>query len=134
MQSGDLDYALADVVISYLMHSRKKVNPTIINRDVCVLIYIMDVDADGFRPILRINVVERSFEGMINSSEPSSPRPTVDDDFSNYENDGDHPINTEDDSMHMEDISSDSQDDKEDHGTGSQSRYFFTDETNFYLN
>ncbi|PHT87213.1 hypothetical protein T459_09319 [Capsicum annuum] len=59
MQSGDLDCAPSDMVISYVMHSREKVNPTIINSDVCVLTYIMDADADGFRPILRINVVER---------------------------------------------------------------------------
>ncbi|KAF3642839.1 hypothetical protein FXO38_20893 [Capsicum annuum] len=84
MQSGDLDYAPSDVVISYLMHSRKKVNPTIINSDVRVLMYIMDADADGFRPILRINVVERSFEGPLNSSPPLPRRPTVDDDLNDY--------------------------------------------------
>ncbi|PHT84806.1 hypothetical protein T459_13249 [Capsicum annuum] len=74
MQSGDLDCAPSDVVISYVMHSREKVNPTIINSDVRVLTYIMDADADRFRPILRINVVERSFEGPLNSSAPPSRR------------------------------------------------------------
>ncbi|PHT49738.1 hypothetical protein CQW23_09485 [Capsicum baccatum] len=59
MQSGDLNCASSDVVISYVMHSRKKVDPMIINSGVRVLTYIMDADADGFRPILRINVVER---------------------------------------------------------------------------
>ncbi|PHT32994.1 hypothetical protein CQW23_29331 [Capsicum baccatum] len=59
MQSRDLDCAPSNVVISYVMHSREKVNPTIINSDVRVLTYIMNADADGFRPILRINVVER---------------------------------------------------------------------------
>ncbi|PHU02149.1 hypothetical protein BC332_27400 [Capsicum chinense] len=103
MQSGDLDCVPDDVVISYLMNSRKKVNPTIINSNVCVLMYMMDVDTDGFRPILRINIAERSFEGLVNSLEPPPLRPTVDDDFSDYENDGNHPINTEDDSMLMED-------------------------------
>ncbi|PHU25690.1 hypothetical protein BC332_04022 [Capsicum chinense] len=83
MQSGDLDCALSDVVISYVMHSRKKVNPTITNSDVCVLTYIMNADADGFRPILRINVVERSFEGPLNSSAPPPWRPTVGDDLIN---------------------------------------------------
>ncbi|KAM3340189.1 hypothetical protein P3S68_030059 [Capsicum galapagoense] len=48
MQSGDLDCTLSDVVISYLMHSREKVNPMIINSDVRMLAYIMDADADGF--------------------------------------------------------------------------------------
>ncbi|KAF3670807.1 hypothetical protein FXO38_06901 [Capsicum annuum] len=93
IQSGDLDCAPSDVVISYLMHSREKVNPTIINSDVRVLTYIMDADADDFRPILRINMVERSFEGLLNSS-PLLPRhPAVDDDLNDYENDDDHPIN-----------------------------------------
>ncbi|PHT31248.1 hypothetical protein CQW23_27585 [Capsicum baccatum] len=75
MQSGDLDCASSNVVISYLMHSRKKVNPTIINNDACVSLYMMDVDLDGFRPILRINIVNRSFEGSMNSSPLSRPEP-----------------------------------------------------------
>ncbi|KAF3615488.1 hypothetical protein FXO38_35083 [Capsicum annuum] len=80
-------------------------------------------------------LVERSFEGPVNSSEPPPPPPcpAVDDDFNDYENDGDDPINTENDCMHMEDVSSDSQDDDEDHGMGSQPVYFFTDGTNFYI-
>lgn len=136
MQSKNLDYTQRDVVISYLMHSREKVNPTIINSDVRVLTYIMDTDADGFRPILRINVVERSFEGPLNSPVPPPRCPTfdddlIDDDLNDYENGGNHPINMEDDSMHMEDFSSDSQDDEEDRGTASQPGHFFSDETNF---
>ncbi|KAM3341260.1 hypothetical protein P3S68_028895 [Capsicum galapagoense] len=119
MQSGDLDCASSDVVISYVMHSREKVNPTIINCDVRVLTYIMDADVDGFRPILRINVVERSFEGPLNSSAPPPRRPAVDDDLvdddlNDYENDVDDTINMEDYSMHMEDFSSDWQNDEED--------------------
>ncbi|KAF3631721.1 hypothetical protein FXO38_26536 [Capsicum annuum] len=98
MQSGDLDCAPSDVVISYVMHSREKVNPTIINSDVHVLTYIMKADADGFRPILRINVVERSFERPLNTSAPPSRCPTVDDDLidgnlNDYENDVDDIIN-----------------------------------------
>ncbi|PHU09299.1 hypothetical protein BC332_21159 [Capsicum chinense] len=64
MQSDNLDYVPGDMVISYLMNLREKVNPTIINSD------------------------------------------AVDDDFSDYENDDDQPINTEDDPMHMEEVSS----------------------------
>ncbi|PHU23674.1 hypothetical protein BC332_08781 [Capsicum chinense] len=41
------------------MNSREKVNPTIIISDVRVLMYRIDVDADGFRLILRINVAKR---------------------------------------------------------------------------
>ncbi|KAM3362158.1 hypothetical protein P3S68_017012 [Capsicum galapagoense] len=131
MQSGDLDCAPSDVVISYVMHSRKKVNPTIINSDVRVLTYIMDADADGFRPILRINMVETSFEGSLNSSAPPPRCPAVDDDLNDYENNVDNTINMEDYSMHMVDFSSDSQDDEEDRETESQAGHSLTDGTNF---
>ncbi|KAF3661607.1 hypothetical protein FXO38_05536 [Capsicum annuum] len=132
MQSGYLDCASSNVVISYLMHWREKVNPTIINNDACVSLYMMDVDADDFRPILRINVVDRSFEGPMNSS-PSPPRcPTVDDDLNNYESDGIYPMNIEDDCVHMKDVSSDSQDAEDDCGIGFQPVYSFFDGTNFY--
>ncbi|PHT53090.1 hypothetical protein CQW23_07552 [Capsicum baccatum] len=95
VQSGDLDCAPSDVVISYVIHSREKVNPMIINSDVRVLTYIMDANANGFRPILRINVVKRSFEGPLNSSAPPPQRPTVNDDLNDYENDVDDTINIE---------------------------------------
>ncbi|PHT75600.1 hypothetical protein T459_19122 [Capsicum annuum] len=136
MQSGDLNYAPSDVVISYIMHLREKVNPTIINSDVCVLTYIMDSDADDFRPILRINRVEMSFEGPLNSPAPLPRSPIVDDDLINndlndYENDVDDTINMEDYSIHMEDFSSDLQDDEEDRETESQAGHFFTNGTNF---
>ncbi|KAM3217630.1 hypothetical protein P3L10_027073 [Capsicum annuum] len=124
------------MVISYVMHSSEKVNPTIINSDVRVLTYIMDADAYGFRPILRINMVERSFEGSLNSSAPPPCRPTVDDDLidddlNDYENDVDDTINMKDYSIHMEDFSSDSQYDEEDRETESQAGHSFTDGTNF---
>ncbi|PHT69714.1 hypothetical protein T459_24818 [Capsicum annuum] len=61
------------------------------------------------------------------------PCQAVDDNFMNYENDGDHPINTEDNSMCMKDISLDSQDDEEDHGKGSQPGHSFTDRANFHI-
>ncbi|XP_047261908.1 MDIS1-interacting receptor like kinase 2-like [Capsicum annuum] len=56
----------------------------------------------------------------------------IDNDLNDYKNDGNHPINMEDDSMHMEDFSSNSQDDAEDCGTESQPGHSFTDGTNFY--
>ncbi|KAF3635179.1 hypothetical protein FXO38_24743 [Capsicum annuum] len=59
-------------------------------------------------------------------------RPIVDDDLNDYENDDDHLINMEDDSMHTKYISSDLQDAEEDCGTESQPRNSFTDEINFY--
>ncbi|PHT64966.1 hypothetical protein T459_29391 [Capsicum annuum] len=114
------------------MHSREKVNPTIINNDARVSLYIIDIDADGFRLILRINVVDRSFEGPMNSS-PFLPRcRTIDNDLNDYESDGDHSMNMEDDCVHMEDVSSNSQDAEEDCRTGSQPVHSFSDGTNFY--
>ncbi|PHU12465.1 hypothetical protein BC332_19395 [Capsicum chinense] len=86
---------------------------------------------DGFRPILRINMDERSFEGPLNSSAPPPRRLAVDDDFNDYKNDIDDTINMEDYSMHMEDFSPDSQDDEEDREMESQSGHSFTDRTNF---
>ncbi|KAM3397260.1 hypothetical protein P3S68_000772 [Capsicum galapagoense] len=133
MQSGNLDYAPSDVVISYLINLREEVNPTIINNDVRVLMYMMDIDTDCFTPLLRINITERFVEGLVNSSEPPPPRRVVDDDFSDYENDDDQPINTKDNPIHMEEVLSDSQDDKENHGMGSQPGYSFNNGANFYL-
>ncbi|PHT92985.1 hypothetical protein T459_00867 [Capsicum annuum] len=131
-QSGDLDCASSNIVISYLMHSREKVSPTIINNDARVALYMMDVDADKFRPILRINVVDGSFEGPMNSS-PSPPRcRTVNNDLNDYESDEYHPMNMEDDCVHMEDVASDSQDAEGDYRTGSQPVHSFSDGTNFY--
>ncbi|KAM3342535.1 MDIS1-interacting receptor like kinase 2-like [Capsicum galapagoense] len=62
----------------------------------------------------------------------SSDDDLIDNDLNDYKNDGNHPINMEDDSMHMEDFSSNSQDDAEDCGTESQPGHSFTDGTNFY--
>ncbi|PHU07351.1 hypothetical protein BC332_23840 [Capsicum chinense] len=78
MQNGDLYYAPSDVVISYLMHSREKVNPTIINSDVRVLMYIMDADADGFRSILRMESYKFdgdnvTLDGSLDADSSSTP-------------------------------------------------------------
>ncbi|PHU00745.1 hypothetical protein BC332_30532 [Capsicum chinense] len=94
MQSGDLDCAPSDVVISYVIYSREKVNPTIINSD----------DRNSSTLLLRHPTVDDDL---------------IDDDLNNYENDVDDIINIEDYSMHMEDFSSDSQDDEEDRETES---------------
>ncbi|PHT36282.1 hypothetical protein CQW23_23982 [Capsicum baccatum] len=102
VECGDLDYAPSDVVISYLTHWREKVHPTIINSDKHVSLYMIDVDVNGFRPILRINVVERPFEKPLNSSPPLPQCPVVDDDLNDYENHDDYPIKMKDNSMDME--------------------------------
>ncbi|KAF3639788.1 hypothetical protein FXO38_22465 [Capsicum annuum] len=93
IKSEDLDYELSDVVISYLMSSREKMHPTIINNERPVYLYMMDIGAVGFGPILRINVIDRIFEEPLNSSLPPPRRSTVDAYLNEYENDGDHPMN-----------------------------------------
>ncbi|PHT48354.1 hypothetical protein CQW23_12562 [Capsicum baccatum] len=132
MESGDLDCAPSDVVISYLMHLRENVHPTITNNDKRVSLYMMNIDVDGFRPILRINVVERPFEESLNSSPPPPRRQIINDDLNDYDNDDDHSINMEDNSMDMKHDSLDSQDVGEDYGIGLQPSYFFDNGTNFY--
>ncbi|PHT35062.1 hypothetical protein CQW23_26862 [Capsicum baccatum] len=132
MESKDLDCEPSNVVISYLMNSRKSVHLTIIKNGKHVSLYMMDVGVDGFRPILIINVVESPFEEPLNSSPPLPRCPSVDDDLNKYENDGDYPINMEDNYMDMEYDSLDSGGVEEYCGSGSQPSHFFSDRTNFY--
>ncbi|PHU17717.1 hypothetical protein BC332_13412 [Capsicum chinense] len=70
LESGDLDFRQSDMVISFLMHLRENMYPMIINNDRRVSLYKMDISDDGFRPILRINIVEKPFEEPLNSSPP----------------------------------------------------------------
>ncbi|PHU29931.1 hypothetical protein BC332_02024 [Capsicum chinense] len=93
IERGDLNCASSNVVISYLMHSSEKVHPTIINNDRLVPLNIMNVGADDFSPILRINVVERPFEESLTLSPPLPRHPIVDDGLNDYENDDDNLIN-----------------------------------------
>ncbi|PHT99349.1 hypothetical protein BC332_31692 [Capsicum chinense] len=93
--------------------------PILVRRNSSYNEFIASVMQSGDLDCMPSDVVERFFEGLLNSSVPPPRCPTVDDglindDLNDYENDGDHPINIEDDSMHMEDFSSDSQDDEED--------------------
>ncbi|PHU09051.1 hypothetical protein BC332_20911 [Capsicum chinense] len=78
MESRDLDYKRSDVVISYVMNSREKMHPTIINNDRRVYLYMI-VEFITTPPQL----------------------PSVDGDSVKYENNSDHSTNIEDDSMDM---------------------------------
>ncbi|PHU12371.1 hypothetical protein BC332_19301 [Capsicum chinense] len=111
MQSGDLDCTPSDMVISYVMHSREKVNPTIINSDVRMLMTAEFISSP--------------------TAAPSVDDDLIDNDLNDYENDVDDTINMEDYSMHMEDFSSDPQDDEDDRETELQAGHSFTNGTNF---
>ncbi|PHU12052.1 hypothetical protein BC332_18982 [Capsicum chinense] len=60
IERGELDYEPKNVVISYLMNERGKYIPTFTKNDRHVFLYMLDVVADGSRPILRINIVPGS--------------------------------------------------------------------------
>ncbi|KAG5579591.1 hypothetical protein H5410_050218 [Solanum commersonii] len=60
IEVGELACEPGNLVISYQMNERGKIHPTFINNDRHVSLYMMDIVADGSRPILRINVIARS--------------------------------------------------------------------------
>ncbi|PHT94988.1 hypothetical protein T459_02870 [Capsicum annuum] len=70
IESGELKFKTNNIVISYLMNGRGKIHPTFINNDQHVSLYMLDVTADGSRPLLRINVIPGSLT-------ISLPQPTI---------------------------------------------------------
>ena len=60
IEAGELACEPDNLVISYQMNGRGKVHPTFVKNDRHVSLYMMDIAADGSRPILRINVIARS--------------------------------------------------------------------------
>ncbi|PHT49789.1 hypothetical protein CQW23_09536 [Capsicum baccatum] len=60
IESGELEYEPKSIVIRYVMNGQGKIHPTFINNDQHVSLYMLDVDVDGSRPLLRITVVLRS--------------------------------------------------------------------------
>ncbi|PHU14772.1 hypothetical protein BC332_15977 [Capsicum chinense] len=79
------------------MNEQGKIHSTFINNDRYVSLYILDVAADGSRPLLRINIVSGSPTIL-------PPQPAIDehDSFEDECLDA-HPMDTEDDSMELED-------------------------------
>lgn len=70
-----------------------KIHPTFINNNRHVSLYMLDIAADGFRPLLRINIV-------LGSPTIPPPQPTIDehDSFEDESLDA-HLMDSEDDSM-----------------------------------
>ncbi|KAM3268061.1 hypothetical protein P3S67_031611 [Capsicum chacoense] len=92
MESGELSCDKSEVVISYLMNGRGKIHPTFTRNDRHVELYMICIDSDNFRPILRIKVVERSREEAFTSAPPPSspplPPPIMDDTSTEYDSMG----------------------------------------------
>ncbi|PHT97367.1 hypothetical protein BC332_33708 [Capsicum chinense] len=109
------------------MNARGKMHPTFINNDRHVLLYMLDVAADGSWPLLRINIVLRYLT-------IPSPQPTIDehDSFEDESLDA-HPMNSEDDLMELED-SIFCEEEGEEYELRAQTNHTFSDGTNFQVN
>ncbi|KAK6791009.1 hypothetical protein RDI58_010090 [Solanum bulbocastanum] len=56
IKAGKLTCEPNDLVISYEINRRGKIHPTFIKNDRHVSLYMLDIDIDGPRPTLRINI------------------------------------------------------------------------------
>ncbi|PHT47416.1 hypothetical protein CQW23_11624 [Capsicum baccatum] len=97
IESRELECKPKNIVISYAMNGRGKIHPTFINNDRHVSLYMLNVVADGSRPLLRVNIV-------LGSPTTRPPQSTIDEDDS-FENESldANPMDLEDDSMELED-------------------------------
>ncbi|XP_047264699.1 uncharacterized protein LOC124896879 [Capsicum annuum] len=89
MESGDLSCDQNKVLISYLMNGRGQIHPTFIRNDRHVELYMLCIDSDNSRPILRVKVFERFRKEASTSTppspSPSPPPPNVDDTSKEYD-------------------------------------------------
>ncbi|PHT75021.1 hypothetical protein T459_22298 [Capsicum annuum] len=124
IESGELECEPKNILIIYLMNGRSKIHTTFINNDRHVTLYMLDVAVDGSRPLLRINIVTGS---------PIIPplQPTMEehDSFEDESLDA-HPMDSEDDSMELED-SIFSKEGGEECELRAQTNHTFSDRTNF---
>ncbi|PHT27894.1 hypothetical protein CQW23_32502 [Capsicum baccatum] len=98
IESGELECEPKNIVISYVINGRGKIYPTFIKNDRHVFLYMLDVIADGSRPLLRINVVP-------GSSIIPPPQPIIDE-YNSFEDESldTHPMDSKDHSMELEDL------------------------------
>ncbi|KAG5580873.1 hypothetical protein H5410_051500 [Solanum commersonii] len=59
IEAGELTCEPNDLVISYQINGREKINPTFIKNDRHVRLYMLDIGIDVSRPTLRININAR---------------------------------------------------------------------------
>ncbi|KAG5576223.1 hypothetical protein H5410_056357, partial [Solanum commersonii] len=144
IQAGELACEPGNLMINYQMTKRVKIHPAFIKNDWHVSLYLMNIDVDGSRPILRINIIARS---------PIEPTDSFNDNDSvGNENLGDQPNesfcdqsndNLVDDSLNGHDHSLDVEDQPVDFEhfevyqgepeLRSQPSHSFPDGTNFYM-
>ncbi|XP_060182022.1 uncharacterized protein LOC132611639 [Lycium barbarum] len=103
--------------------TRGKAHPSFITNDRRVVLYMLDVAADGCAPVLRINIVERS-QATTTSTAPSSQQP-VDANSMENESMGDHSMDTDDHDIDVEECDG--------QPSGSQTNHVFNDGTDFYI-
>ncbi|KAH0784216.1 hypothetical protein KY290_003814 [Solanum tuberosum] len=116
IEADELACEPGNLVISYKINGRVKIHPTFIKNDRHVSLYMIDIVADGSRPILRINVIARSSIEPMNSLN----------DNDSIENENlDQPIDAED-VEHFEE-------DQEEPKLRSQPSHSFSNGTNFYM-
>ncbi|XP_060179031.1 uncharacterized protein LOC132609179 [Lycium barbarum] len=139
MENGELNCEPSDLRISYMINAlstRRKTHPSFIMNDRQVVLYMLDVAVDGSRPVLRINVVERSQVGSTSAApppptKPPLPQPPADEASMEHEGMGDH-------FMDMDDPNSDDEECDGNYGgdgqppKGSQRNHNFGDGTGFY--
>ncbi|KAM3235389.1 hypothetical protein P3L10_015425 [Capsicum annuum] len=109
------------------MNGWGKLHPTFINNDRQVSLYMLDVVADGSRPLLRINVIP--------GSPTIPPTQTTIEEHDLYENESldAHPMDSEDHSMELKDPIF-SEEEGEEWELGEQTNHTFFDGTNFKVN
>ncbi|KAH0652023.1 hypothetical protein KY290_032940 [Solanum tuberosum] len=147
IEAGELTCEPDNLVISYQMNGRRKIHPTFIKNDRHVSLYMMDIVADGSRPILRINVIARSLieptysfndnDSIVKENLGDKPNESFCD--QSHDNFGDDSMNGHDPSLDVEDQPVDAEDFKHfeeyegEPELRSQPNHSFSDGTNFYM-
>ncbi|KAG5575814.1 hypothetical protein H5410_055948 [Solanum commersonii] len=118
IKAGELACEPRNLMTSYQINGRGKIHPTFIKNDRHVSLYMMDIAADGSRPILRINIIVRSLIEPTNSFndndlvEYENLGDQLNERFCDQSNDnlGDDSINRYDHSVNVEDQPEDAED------------------------
>ncbi|XP_060182042.1 uncharacterized protein LOC132611665 [Lycium barbarum] len=111
--------------MGYNMPARGKAHHSFITNDRHVVLYILDVAADGCRPVLRINVIERFQASTTSAAPPLPPQQPVDANSMQNESMGDHSMDANDHDINVEECDG--------QPSGSQTNYVFNDRTDFYI-
>ncbi|XP_060183213.1 uncharacterized protein LOC132613184 [Lycium barbarum] len=139
MESGELNCESSDLRISYMINAlptRGKTHLSFITNDRQVVLYMLDVAADGPRPVLRINVVERSQVGSTSVAPPLPtdaplPQSAADETSKPHEGMGDHFMDMDDPNIDDEECDGNDGGDGQP-PSGSQSNHNFNDGIGFY--